>query len=366
LFEEDFPPDALYRGCWGLSCFLRKADLQGSDKVKRMKTLVIGDIHGCYAELRELLALAGLTPDDLIIALGDIVDRGPETPEVLEFFRSQPHTSSLMGNHERKHIRATLGELQPALSQRISRAQLGEKYPDAVAWMGTLPLFVERAGAILVHGYLEPGIALQAQREQVLCGTIGGERYLGANYDRPWYELWDGAKLVVVGHLDYLRTGLPFVYRDRVFGLDTGCAHGGRLTGLLLPDFRFVSVPSRGDHWSELRRQYRFEKTARARTMARHNDFVTSWDEESERGLEKILAFVTGENERLLAQLEASQDFEQLAPRQQAGAYSALIEGSPVKPLLHLARRGELTKEKARQILGEAKQVEAIIGLLGL
>jgi serine/threonine protein phosphatase 1 len=329
-------------------------------------TLVIGDIHGCYAELQELLDQAGLTSEGVIIALGDIVDRGPETPEVVEFFRSHLHASSLLGNHERKHIRAARGELQPALSQRISQKQLGEGYSEALIWLETFPLFMELPDAVLVHGYLEPGVALEAQRERVLCGTIGGDHYLQAHYDRPWYELWDGGKPVIVGHLDYLRNGAPLVYQDRVFGLDTSCVHGGRLTGLVLPEFRFVSVPSRGDHWTALRQHYRIAKTAQDGTPKARIDFAQPWDEGSERGLEKVLAYVTAENERLLAQLHDHSEFVKLTPRQQAKAYSALIGRSPVKPLLHLTRRGELTKEKARRILGDAEQVEVDIDLFGL
>lgn len=83
-----------------------------------MKTLAIGDIHGCYAELQDLLEEAELTHGDRIIALGDIVDRGPETPEVLDFFHTHLGASSLMGNHERKHIRSLRGELQPAVNYR--------------------------------------------------------------------------------------------------------------------------------------------------------------------------------------------------------------------------------------------------------
>jgi predicted phosphodiesterase len=45
-----------------------------------MKTLIVGDIHGCYLEFQELLARSGIAKSDEIIALGDIVDRGPETP----------------------------------------------------------------------------------------------------------------------------------------------------------------------------------------------------------------------------------------------------------------------------------------------
>jgi hypothetical protein len=78
-----------------------------------------------------------------------------------------------------------------------------------------------------------------------------------------------------------------------------------------------------------------------------------------------ILAFVAAENERLLAQLQARPDHEQLTPRQQALAYAGLVEGSPVETLLHLARRGQLTRKKCRRILGDAQQVEALAGQLG-
>ena len=179
-----------------------------------MRTFVIGDIHGCYEELHELLEKSGLTSGDSIITLGDIVDRGPETPQVLNFFRSHPEASSLMGNHERKHLRWSRGELSPAISQRISREQIGSEYPGALRWMETLPLWIELPEAILIHGYLEPSVPLQDQRSQVLTGTMGGEHYLRTHYGRPWHELWDGDKPVFVGHLDYLRTGEPFVYRD--------------------------------------------------------------------------------------------------------------------------------------------------------
>lgn len=280
-----------------------------------INTLVIGDIHGCYAELQELLDQADLNSEDMIIALGDIVDRSPETPEVVEFFRSHLHARSLLGNHERKHIRAARGELQPALSQRISKLQLGEGYSGTLIWLETFPLFMELPDAVLVHGYLEPGVALEAQRERVLCGMMGGDHYLQTNYDRPWYELWDGGKPVIVDHLDHLRMGEPFVYQDRVFGLDTSCVHGGRLTGLVLPEFRFVSVPSRGDHWTVLRQHYRIARTARARTPKARIDFAQPWDEGSERNLEKVLAYVTAENQRLLAQFQDKPEFVKLTAR---------------------------------------------------
>ena len=59
-----------------------------------MKTFIIGDIHGCFTELQELLDKAGIADDDRIIALGDIVDRGPDSVQVLDFFCDFPPVSA--------------------------------------------------------------------------------------------------------------------------------------------------------------------------------------------------------------------------------------------------------------------------------
>ncbi len=72
-----------------------------------MQTLVIGDIHGCYDELQSLLDKVGLTDTDAIISIGDCIDRGPETPEVLSFFSERTNTQLIIGNHERKHMKSS-------------------------------------------------------------------------------------------------------------------------------------------------------------------------------------------------------------------------------------------------------------------
>jgi len=221
------------------------------------RTFVIGDTHGCFTELLTLIGLAGLAHDDEIIALGDFVDRGPQTPQVLDFFRRTPHTRAIMGNHERKHVGAFDGRLKPALSQIIARRQIGEEhYPEAIVFFRQLPLFLDLPEALLVHGFFEPGIPLEHQRDTVLAGTLSGEFYLRKHYPVPWYELYDGTKPLVVAHHDYLRTGEPLIVRDRVYGIDTGCVHGGRLTGLLLPEFRVISVPARADHWTAIQQAH--------------------------------------------------------------------------------------------------------------
>jgi serine/threonine protein phosphatase 1 len=150
-----------------------------------MQTLVIGDIHGCFHELQALLDRAGLVDGDTIISLGDCVDRGPETPQVLNFFKEYPNAQVLMGNHERKHVRGSRGEIPLARSQQISKLQFGETYPNALDFMSRLPLFIDLPEALLVHGYFEPGLPVEMQTPRVLCGNRSGEKYLQTHYDQP-------------------------------------------------------------------------------------------------------------------------------------------------------------------------------------
>lgn len=221
-----------------------------------MKQLIIGDIHGCYRELQELLDKAGISAQDEIISLGDVVDRGPDSPGVLNFFRDNDRARTLMGNHERKHYRSYRGEITAAVSEVIAREQFGADYPAAVAWMEQLPICLELPEAILVHAFFEPGIPLEEQFATVLVGTLTGEAHLKKHYKQPWYELYDGAKPLIVGHRDYLRTGAPFIYQHKVFGLDTSCCQGSALTGLILPEFQIVSVPSHENYWWRIRQEW--------------------------------------------------------------------------------------------------------------
>ena len=319
-----------------------------------MQTLLIGDIHGCYVELLALLEKAGLSDGDSIIAVGDIVDRGPETPQVLDFFQQTPNARTLMGNHERKHIRGARHEVKHSLSQLISRQQFGDAYPDAVAWMGTLPLYIELAEAVIVHGYLEPGIPLAEQNPSVVCGTMGGDKILREHYERPWYEYHTGDKPVIVGHNNYNGTDQPFVYNDKVFGLDTDCVHGKPLTGLLLPAFRFVSVPSRGNLWAQVRRTYQ-------RPRAVSQKPVFSWSSQDDLTLMQLIEKVRHANESLLVRLQSTPGFSELVPRPQAKLYAAEAGKGKLANLMQLARLNTLDLEMGRKILKDPGEVQKLL-----
>lgn len=232
------------------------------------RTVIIGDIHGCFDELLELLQEVNLRPDDLLVSVGDLVDRGPAPGEVVRFFRERPNSVVVMGNHERKHVRGIF-----SYAQEITRLQLGERYAETVRWMRTLPYFFENEHVRVVHAAMLPGVPPAEQREEILCGSTSGERELAALFpDSHWHDHYTDAKPVVVGHhvdragaddprRQGLRPGhrrLPWLEPDRAVRSGIHGPLGGGARGSLvdrqapwqLPVLK--SKPWHGFTWSEL------------------------------------------------------------------------------------------------------------------
>lgn len=214
------------------------------------RTVVVGDIHGCFDELVELLDKVRLGPDDLLVSVGDVVDRGPAPGDVVDFFRGRPRSVVVMGNHERKHVRGIF-----SYAQEITRLQLGDRYAEAVEWMRTLPYHFENEHVRVVHAAMLSGIPLADQKEEVLCGSTSGERELTALFpDGHWQDHYTDAKPVAFGHHVVGRE--PMIRDGRIFGLDTGACHGWNLTALCVPGFTVHAVEARADHWSIAKRRW--------------------------------------------------------------------------------------------------------------
>ena len=210
-----------------------------------MRTIVVGDIHGCYEELIRLLAKVQLTDEDCLVSLGDIVDRGADSVKVYDFLKNRPNTIVLMGNHERKHLNQTL-----SYSQEIVKLQFGQRYDEFLKWVSDLPYYHETESAILVHAAIENGIPIEQQREEVLCGCTSGEKHLSKRYENTsWSELYSGEKPVIFGHR--VVGDNPLIVEGKVYGIDTGACHGARLTALIIPSFETFQVQAAKDYWRE-------------------------------------------------------------------------------------------------------------------
>lgn len=313
--------------------------------------IIIGDIHGCYDELLELLDRAGTTADDIIVSVGDLVDRGPQSPEVWRFFRercARGRAIVLMGNHERKHVRQVF-----SYSQEITRLQLGGEYTAATEWMSHLPYYFETPECIVVHAALLPGLPLFEQKEEVLAGTVAGERELkSALGETYWHALYTGPKPVAFGH--HVVGPNPLVERGLIYGLDTGACHGGRLTALIVPGFELVSVPARADHWEQEKKKWQepvllgkpwldmgFAKASRE--LDRYADETGPTIEALKSWLASLDGLLESCHARLLA--EAAR----LAAEGGGDDFSTRVESHPQKALLHLAHRGRLELDAVKK-----------------
>lgn len=214
------------------------------------RTVIVGDIHGCFAELLELLEKVDLRPDDLLVGVGDLVDRGPAPGEVVDLFRERPNSIAIMGNHERKHVRGVF-----SYAQEITRLQFGDRYAEAVDWMRTLPYYFENEHVRVVHAAMLPGIPPAEQKEEILCGSTSGARELAELFPGGhWHDHYTDDKPVVFGH--HVTGREPMVRDGRVFGIDTGACHGWNLTALCVPGFTIHSVRAHADHWSIAKRRW--------------------------------------------------------------------------------------------------------------
>jgi hypothetical protein len=211
-----------------------------------MRTLVIGDVHGCIEELLALLARCGRTREDQVVLVGDLVAKGPDSAGVVRWAR-ESGVAAVLGNHDAHVLRACHGESDVRPRHRAIAETLGA---DDIAWLEARPLWLrlDDAGTerphVVVHGGLVPGVAIERQEREHLLNlrsiTVDGRPSKKLD-GTPWATLWPGPEHVVFGH-DAVR-GLqrhPFAT-----GLDSGCVYGRELTALVLPAAEMVSVPAR-------------------------------------------------------------------------------------------------------------------------
>jgi hypothetical protein len=216
------------------------------------RTIVVGDVHGCADELQQVLHDCGYARGDRIVLVGDVVAKGPDSQAVVQLLREEGGRA-VLGNHDAHALKAR-DEWRKGEREKVKaeRRQLIDTLTEADwAFMEALPLFLrlgpERAGeadTVVVHGGVVPGVPIERQdREHLLTlRSIRDDGMPSKKIEgRPWAAVWTGPERIVFGH-DAVR-GLQ--QEPMATGLDTGCVYGGKLTALLLPERRLVSVPAR-------------------------------------------------------------------------------------------------------------------------
>ncbi|MFI9364572.1 polynucleotide kinase-phosphatase [Kitasatospora sp. NPDC053057] len=239
---------------------------------------IVGDIHGCRAELETLLVRLGYTltrdaegrPVDAAhpagrtaVFVGDLVDRGPDTPGVLRLVMGMVaagHALCVPGNHENKLGRAMDGKkvtvshgLQESLDQLAGESE--EFRAEVRTFMrGLVSHYLLDGGALVVcHAGLPEkyhGRASGRVRSHALYGETTGETdEYGLPVRYPWAEEYRGRALVVYGH-----TPVPSAtFLNNTICLDTGCVFGGSLTALRYPERELVGVEAEQEWYAPVR-----------------------------------------------------------------------------------------------------------------
>jgi polynucleotide kinase-phosphatase len=239
---------------------------------------IIGDVHGCRAELEALLADLGYTIDRdeagqavdathpagrLAVFVGDLVDRGPDVPGVLRLAMGMVdagHALCVAGNHEDKLLRALRGRnVKVTHGLAESLAQLDEREPlfreRVVAFLdGLISHYVLDEGRLVVaHAGLKEayqGRASGRVRSFCLYGETTGETdEYGLPVRYPWANEYRGRATVVYGHTP---TPKP-EWVNNTLCIDTGAVFGGSLTALRYPERELVSVPAARVYYDPVR-----------------------------------------------------------------------------------------------------------------
>jgi hypothetical protein len=206
------------------------------------RTIVIGDIHGCFDELRDLLERSGLTAADRVICVGDLIVKGWKNREVLELFIKDARFSSTLGNHDRALLRYWQGfGVRLKKEQEEARRELQANQERYVAYLESLPLMIDLGSHLVVHAGVRPCVALDQQSVEDLTElrTLGEDRT--SREGTPWYEVYKGEKTVLFGHWPAREPRRA----ASAIGLDTGCVYGHQLTACVIETGELVSVPAR-------------------------------------------------------------------------------------------------------------------------
>lgn len=215
------------------------------------RILVVGDVHGCFDELRRLIDRAKVSGGDEVTLVGDVVNKGPDSIGVIRFCRDND-IAAVMGNHDDYVVRCIAARRRGDDREFSETARkIAKKIADEdAAWLKSLPLWLRLPGqrAVVVHAGIVPGRSLTDQKRENLL-TMRSVRPDGTGSKRiedgvPWASLHRGPSHVFFGH-DAVRGLQRWKYAT---GLDTGCVYGGRLTAFELTTESFVSVSAKASY----------------------------------------------------------------------------------------------------------------------
>jgi protein phosphatase len=237
---------------------------------------IIGDIHGCHDELRQLLSDLGYVPSGkstsppmdgpiyshpqgrMAVFLGDVVDRGPKILESLKLVYNMVTSGNAMcvpGNHDTKLLRKLRGknvQMTHGLAESVNEIEsLSEQVREA--FQKTALYFIDslishyvfdNGKLVVAHAGVKQDMQGRASgkvRAFCLYGETSGETdEFGLPIRHNWAAEYRGSATVVYGHTPVLEPE----WLNRTINIDTGCVFGGKLTALRYPEKEIISVPA--------------------------------------------------------------------------------------------------------------------------
>ncbi len=203
------------------------------------RRIVIGDIHGHYEGLMKLLEAIAPLQSDQVYFLGDLIDRGPQSSQVVNFVKQSSY-KCLLGNHEQmlidilasgqKQHPAWVAWLYSGGQATVSSYQEEIIPEDHLDWLLTLPTYIDLGDIWLVHAGVDPKMPLQEQTAAQFC-WVRDEFH---SIPQPYFP----DKLIIIGHtITFTLPGVApgFLAQGKGWlGIDTGAYHpkSGWLTGL--------------------------------------------------------------------------------------------------------------------------------------
>jgi len=224
------------------------------------RTLVLGDVHGCFNEMNDLLNQIAFCDSDLVVAVGDIIDRGPSSWKVAQFFQKTKNAICVLGNHERRLLGTVRGTSLPAWSQLHSLSKLKKSEHEFWAnYFESLPAVIETSHVIVTHARLDPGKDITHQDPYFTCAVGGPAVKIELNDQGvpTWYYQWIDRfgqdKPICIGHTAYVKVELV---TKKLFALDTKAVRGGRLTAVIFPGCEIRSVDCQMNYYKISRRKW--------------------------------------------------------------------------------------------------------------
>lgn len=209
------------------------------------RAYVIGDVHGCYHTLLKLFEK--IPKDARVIFVGDLVDKGKYSKEVVEFVIKNSY-ESIYGNHEflmYNYIREVLINNNKTSNWYKNRAYGGSitvnSYKDDfgllskhLQWFETLPRYIELDGFFITHGFGLPYYKRKddpSSKHPLFSNRIDDDKY---KYDWENYENYVVTN--IFGHCDFDEVLIGKNY----YGIDTGCVYGNKLTAIELGTMKII------------------------------------------------------------------------------------------------------------------------------